>query len=245
MKGFNHVVSAAVLLLLIIGSGGCVEVQNSALLGQLLMAATTTALDESTVAAGLKEALRVGSERAVGTTSQTDGFLGNTLIRIAMPEQLDTVATTLRQVGMGAQVDQFEVAMNRAAESAAGEAKSVFWDSITQMTLSDAMGILHGNETAATDYFRDKTATTLAAKFKPIVQQKMKTVGLYGYYNQLMGVYQSLPFTSKPQFDLDRYVADKAQQGLFTTLAEEEKLLRRDPASRSTELLKKVFAAQD
>lgn len=245
MKRLNYAVVVSTLFLLLVTLGGCVEVKNSPLLGELLTATTSATLDESTVADGLKEALRVGSERAVGTTSQTDGFLGNALIRIAMPEQLDTVATTLRQVGMGSQVDQFEVAMNRAAENAAGEAKEVFWGAITQMTLSDAMGILQGSETAATDYFRDKTSSALSGKFKPIVQQKMQSVGLYGYYNQLMDVYQSLPFMSKPQFDLDQYVADQAQQGLFTTLAEEEKLLRRDPASRSTELLKRVFAAQD
>jgi len=238
--------SFGLIMLIICLSAGCVEVTQSPLLGSLLnSAATSNVLDESTVASGLKEALRVGSERAVSLTSAEDGFLGNSLIRIAMPESLQKVSTTLRSVGMGAYVDEFEVAMNRAAESATGEAKGVFWDAITSMTLTDAMGILQGDDTAATDYFREKTSTRLTEKFKPIVQEKMADVGVYGYYSTLINAYNALPFTSKPQFDLEQYIVDEAQDGVFTMLAEEEVKIRKDPAKRTTELLKKVFAAQD
>jgi hypothetical protein len=234
------------LVVLLVWCGGCVDVAQSPLLGNLLQSASkATVLDESTVAAGLKEALRVGSERAVSVTSAYDGFLGNDLIRIDMPESLQTVSTTMRNIGMGSYVDQFEVAMNRAAEKASAEAKGVFWQAITSMTLSDAMGILQGDNTAATDYFRAKTSASLAEKFKPIVQEKMAEVGVYKYYSSLVNTYNALPLTSKPQFDLEQYVTDKAQEGVFTMLAAEEVKLREDPATRTTELLKKVFAAQD
>jgi len=237
---------AAAITVMISLCTGCVEVAQSPLLGSLLTSTTTaSALDESTVASGLKEALRVGSERAVSLTSTEDGFLGNSLIRIAMPESLQKVSTTLRRVGMGSYVDEFEVAMNRAAESASGEAKGVFWEAITSMTLTDAMGILQGDNTAATDYFRDKTSAQLSDKFKPIVQDKMAEVGVYGYYTTLVNAYNALPFTSKPQFDLEQYIVDEAQDGVFTMLAVEEVKIRQDPAKRTTELLKKVFAAQD
>ncbi|WP_321531875.1 DUF4197 domain-containing protein [uncultured Desulfuromonas sp.] len=237
---------AAAITVMISLCTGCVEVAQSPLLGSLLTSTTTaSALDESTVASGLKEALRVGSERAVSLTSTEDGFLGNSLIRIAMPESLQKVSTTLRRVGMGSYVDEFEVAMNRAAESASGEAKGVFWEAITSMTLTDAMGILQGDNTAATDYFRDKTSAQLSDKFKPIVQDKMAEVGVYGYYTTLVNAYNALPFTSKPQFDLEQYIVDEAQDGVFTMLAIEEVKIRQDPAKRTTELLKKVFAAQD
>ena len=237
---------AAAITVMISLCTGCVEVAQSPLLGSLLTSTTTaSALDESTVASGLKEALRVGSERAVSLTSTENGFLGNSLIRIAMPESLQKVSTTLRRVGMGSYVDEFEVAMNRAAESASGEAKGVFWEAITSMTLTDAMGILQGDNTAATDYFRDKTSAQLSDKFKPIVQDKMAEVGVYGYYTTLVNAYNALPFTSKPQFDLEQYIVDEAQDGVFTMLAIEEVKIRQDPAKRTTELLKKVFAAQD
>ena len=237
---------AAVLVLAVSFVTGCVDVSQSPLLGNLLNRSTTSpVLDESTVASGLKEALRVGSERAVSLTAAEDGFLDNSLIRIALPSQLQKMADTLRRIGMGSYVDQFEVAMNRAAERASGEAKGVFWDAITSMTLTDAMGILKGDKTAATDYFRKKTSSQLAEKFKPIVQEKMAEVGVYGDYTTLVNAYNALPLSSKPQFDLERYIVEKAQEGVFTMLAEEEVKIRQDPAKRTTELLKKVFAAQD
>lgn len=226
---------------------GCAEMQGSDLAGSVLNALSTAGagsagLDESTVAAGLKEALTVGSERAVASTSKTDGFLGNSLIRIGMPEQLSTMARTLRSIGFGSQVDAMEVAMNRAAERASEEARPVLIDAVSKMTLTDAMGILNGGNTAATDYFRNKTSDSLRAKFLPIIKEKMNQVGLYQQYNSLMSTYNSLPLVQKPTFDLDNYVADKGLDGLFTTLGQEEQKIRANPAARTTELLKKVFA---
>ena len=198
-------------------------------------------LDEETVAAGLKEALRVGTERTVGVTSRTDGFFGNALIRIVMPEQLQSMAKTLRTVGFGGQVDEFEVAMNRAAERAAGEATGIFWQAITRMSLSDAFGILNGGETAATDYFHVRTADPLRQKFRPIVTEKMTEVGLYRIYEDIAEQYNSLPLGSKPLIDLEEYVTERALGGLFTVLGQEEKRIREDPAARTTALLRKVF----
>jgi hypothetical protein len=226
---------------------GCVEMSGGELADNVFRTlstsgAATAGLDESTVAAGLKEALQVGSERAVSATSQTNGFLSNDLIRIAMPDELSMMAKTLRSIGFGGQVDAFEVGMNRAAERASAEAKPVLVDAVSQMTLTDAMGILQGGDTAATDYFRGKTSDTLRAKFTPIIKEKMGQVGLYNQYNQLMSSYTALPLVSKPTFDLDTYVADQGLDGLFTVLAQEEQSIRSNPAARTTELLKKVFA---
>lgn len=198
-------------------------------------------LDEATVTAGLKEALRVGSERTVATTSKVDGFWGNALIRILMPEEFEGAANTLRTIGFGKQVDQFELSMNRAAELAAGEATSVLWDAITAMTITDAFKILGGDETAATDYFRERTSEALRIRFRPIVRNKMSEAGLYRIYNDLMDQYDALPLVSKPTFDLDGYVTERTLKGLFTVLGQEERRIREDPAARTTELLRRVF----
>ncbi len=170
-----------------------------------------------------------------------DGFLGNALIRIAMPEQLTTMTNALRTVGLGAKVDEMEVAMNRAAEQAAGEAKGVFWEAISTMTLDDAMGVLNGGETAATDYFRTRTSESLREKFSPIVTEKMQTVGLYNAYEPMVERYNALPFVTAPAVDLETHVTDGALDGLFTVLADEERKIREDPVARTSDILKRVF----
>ncbi len=239
-------VFAGAALTLTLALGGCTETGNRAIATDLLnaMLSPSAGLDQQTVANGLKEALRVGTERAVGATSQAGGFLNNELIRIAMPEQLKTAASTLRAVGFGGQVDAFERGMNKAAEKASEEATPVFVDAISEMTLADAMGILNGGDTAATDYFRDKTSATLKSRFMPIIEDKMSQVGLYQQYNQLMDSYNALPLTTKPTFDLDDYVSEQGLDGLFTVLGQEEKNIRQNPAARTTELLQKVFASK-
>jgi hypothetical protein len=140
-------------------------------------------------------------------------------------------------------VDALELNMNRAAEQASAEAKPVLLDAVKGMSLSDAMGILRGGDTAATEYFRAETADTLKEKFLPIIQDKMAGVGLYQQYNKLMDAYAALPLTKDRGFDLDNYVADKGLDGLFSMLAREEAEIRENPAARSTELLQKVFAS--
>ncbi len=204
------------------------------------------ALDAGTVVAGLKEALRVGTDRTVASTSKLDGFLANELIRIHTPESLGTMTKTLRAVGMGRQVDELEIAMNRAAEQAAGEAASVFWNGVQQMTIEDAFGILEGGDTAATDYFRRTTSDELRGRFAPIVEEKMSAVGLVKLYDDLVARYEANPlsaFSRQQPPDLRNHVTDGALSGLFTVLAQEETKIRKEPAARSTDLLKKVFGA--
>ena len=194
------------------------------------------------IVAGLKEALKIGSDNAVSLTGVTDGYFGNAAIKILMPEQLQSVEKGLRVLGQGAKVDEFVLSMNRAAEKAAPAAKSIFWDAITGMTFEDARKILSGGDTAATDYFRAKTGDALTAAFRPVVTDSMKNVGVIQQYKQLQGAYQSVPFASSlPSFDIEQYVVAKALDGLFIVLGEQERKIRTDPAARVTDLLKKIF----
>ena len=217
---------------------------NAAQIGEILRTGEGP-LDEATVAAGLREALKVGTDRATESTSQVDGFYGNLLIRIAIPEQYQGVASTLRQIGFGGKVDEFEVAMNRAAEKASAEAVSVFWSAITSMTIGDAFAILNGGQTAATDYFRNRTAAELHRRFHPIVVTKMEAVGVYRLYNDLTERYNQLPVEKPQPVDLDEYITSRAVDGIFVMLADEEKRIRENPAARTTALLRRVFGSRD
>lgn len=234
----------AILLLsaaLILTASGCATLQES--MGDIIDPGSEDGeLDESVVIAGIREALEVGTQNTVISTSQVDGYLGNELIRIAMPEQLESMVSTLRTVGLDAYVDDLEVGMNRAAEMAAAEARDIFWNAIMKMTVADAFGILNGDDTAATEYFRKQTGDELRMRFHPIIEQKMDEIGLSRMYSQAADAYNSITFTGAPELvDLDEYVTDQALDGLFVVLAQEEKKIRDDPAARTTELLKKVF----
>ena len=223
-------------------SGG--DVDLGSLLSGLSGRDTASGLDEGTVVSGLKEALRVGTERSVARTSRMDGFLADELIRIHTPESLRTMTQALRTVGFGARVDELEVAMNRAAERASGEAREVFWAGIRQMSVADAWGILNGGETAATDYFRATTQDALRARFAPIVEAQMQAVGLVRLYDDLVARYRALPLTgltAQPP-DLRQHVTQGALDGLFLVLGQEEARIRQDPAARTSELLRRVFA---
>lgn len=201
-------------------------------------------LSEQTVVAGLKEALEVGTENAVFKTNKTGGFSNNPLIKIMVPEQFSDVATKVRQIGLGSYVDKFELQMNRAAERASGEAKQVFFSAISGMTVQDAWGILRGGDNAATQYFRNKTERQLEQRFAPIINTSMQQVGFYSDYRRLLTTYDNIPFTDKPNLDIEDYVMGETMNGLFTLVADEEAKIRRDPVARTTELLQKVFAQQ-
>lgn len=201
-------------------------------------------LSEQTVVAGLKQALEVGTEKAVFKTNKTGGFSNNPLIKIMVPEQFSDVASKVRNIGLGSYVDKFELQMNRAAERASGEAKQVFFSAISGMTVQDAWGILRGGENAATQYFRNKTERQLEQKFTPIINNNMQKVGFYSDYRRLLNTYDNIPFTDKPNLDIEDYVMTETMDGLFTLVAEEEAKIRRDPVARTTELLQKVFAQQ-
>ncbi|MDJ0521690.1 MAG: DUF4197 domain-containing protein [Planctomycetota bacterium] len=196
---------------------------------------------DSRIVAGLKEALQVGTRNTVSRTSVVDGYLGNAMIRILLPEQVRPAADMMRRVGLGSQLDNLQTQMNRAAEMAAREATPIFLDAIRGMTIRDARGILEGGETAATEFFRRTTSAPLRARYAPIVEAKMAQVGLARTYADLAGRYNAIPAVPKLRFDLNAYVIDKALDGLFTVLGEEERRIRTDPAARVTELLREVF----
>jgi uncharacterized protein YpmB len=198
-------------------------------------------LDDKTVISGLKEALSVGTDKAVKEVSSIDGYLANQAIKILMPEKIQKVADILAKVGYQKQVDDFILSMNRAAEKAAPQATSYFADAIKEMTFEDAKEILNGGDTAATDYFKSKTFDKLYNAFRPAVSSSMNDVGVTRSYKNMMDKYTSLPFVKEEALDLDHYVTNKSLDGLFYMIAREEEKIRTDPAARVTDLLKKVF----
>jgi hypothetical protein len=201
-------------------------------------------LTEEEIVKGLKEALEIGTNNAVALVSRYNGYFKNPKIKIPLPENIQKAESFLRGIGFSRQVDEFELSMNRAAERAAPQAKSIFWEAIKEMTFADARNILDGPDDAATSYFRQKTSTRLYSEFKPVVHQAMSEVGVTQAYQTVDRKIRALPFTESMSFDLDQYVTDKALDGLFLMLAAEEKKIRQDPAARVTDLLKKVFGSQ-
>ena len=196
---------------------------------------------DSTTTSALRDALKLASERAVSATSKPGGFLDDPQIRIHLPGKLEGMASGLRALGMGAKVDELEVAMNHAAEHAAAEATPIFVGAVEKMSFQDAVGIVRGNDTAATTYFKRTTSEPLRQKFRPIVDAAMEKVGVAKLYDELVSQYASTPFGSAPKLDLNGYVTDQALAGLFTVVGDEEKKIRQDPAARTTDLLKQVF----
>lgn len=219
---------------------GCSSV-NVGALGDLLDAAAP--LDEATVASGLREALDVGTGRAIATVSTEGGFAQDAVRRVVIPEQLNTMASRLRSVGLGDEVDRFEAQMNTAAEQAAGLAFDVFAGAIRDMTILDAFGILNGPQDAATVYFRDRTQTELATRFGPVVDNVMNELGVVRLYGDLVSRYNSIPLVRRVEFDLQAYVVSRTLDGLFQTLAVEEARIRQDPVARTTRLLQRVFGS--
>jgi hypothetical protein len=198
-------------------------------------------LTDVKIGSGLKEALKVGTENAVGFTGKLDGYFLNQAIKVLMPEKLRTMEQGLRAVGYGPQVDEFVLSMNRAAERAAPAAKQIFWDAIGEMTIDDARKILGGGDTAATDYFKGKTGSKLTEAFRPTVEKAMNEVGVTRQYKELVGRFQAIPFMKSDALDIDSYVVGKSTDGLFFVVAQEEKKIRTNPAARTTDLLKEVF----
>lgn len=198
--------------------------------------------DEAKIGPGLKEALQVAAEKAVGLTGRTDGYFGNPAIRIPMPEKLQSVEKALRLAGMGAQTDEFILSMNRAAEQSAPAARQILVDAVRGIGFDDARKILGGGPTAATDYFRGKTTGKLTEAFAPIVKKNMNDVGVTRRFEALQERVDALPFMKSERIDLDGYVIGKALDGLFHVMGEQEKEIRENPVARTTALLKEVFA---
>ena len=198
-------------------------------------------LTESDFVQGVKEALRVGTKKAVGAVGRKDGYFKTPQIKIPLPDSVVKLEKGLRTIGLGRKVDEFHLSMNRAAEKAAPQAASIFWNAIKKMSIADAKQIVKGGEDAATRYFRDKTEQSLAGMFKPKIHQAMADVGATNLYQQLSPAVNQLSLGQVKMVDLDEYVTGKALDGLFYMLAQEEKRIRTDPAARITEILKKVF----
>lgn len=200
-----------------------------------------SALSDSKIASGLKEALQVGASNAVKLTGRPDGYFGNAAIKILMPKSLRPIETGLRAVGYGPKVDGFVLSMNRAAEAAAPAAKKIFTDAVLSMSFDDARTILSGGDTAATDYFKSKTTDQLTAAFRPVVEKTMDQNGVTQQYKQLLGQAQTIPFMKSQNLDITNYVVSQALNGLFYMLGQEETKIRKDPAAQTTALLKQVF----
>jgi hypothetical protein len=193
--------------------------------------------------AGLKAALERGSQAAVAELGRSDGFLGNAKVKIPLPDSLARAEAMLRRVGMGKYADELIVAMNRAAEAAVPEARQLLVDSVRKMTVQDAKGVLTGGETAGTEYFKRTTSDQLQKRFLPIVKKATAKVGLAQKYNEYAGRGADLGLVKKEHANLDDYVTQRALEGLYLMVAEEEKKIRRDPVGAGTNILRKVFGA--
>lgn len=198
-------------------------------------------LTNTEAAGGLKEALIQGISKGADQASKTDGFNLNSLIRIPFPPDAQRVATTLRSIGLGSQVDKFELSLNRGAEDAAKSAKPIFLSAIKSLTFSDVWGILTGSEDAATQYLKRTTTAQLTTAFMPIMQQSLDKVDATRYYSALTTRYNQLPLVKPVQTDLNQYATGKAVDGLFTLIAQQEADIRENPVARTTALLKRVF----
>jgi hypothetical protein len=198
-------------------------------------------VNDGTVTAGLKQALEIGTANAVAVTGKLDGFFRNEAIKILLPERLRRFETTLRAVGLGPQVDEVVLGMNRAAERAAPAATGIFVDAVRGMTFDDARRVLTGGNTAATDYFRTRTTDALAGAFRPTVERAMDDVGVVRQYRALLDRARVIPFLDLEGLELEPYVVSRALDGLFHVVAEEERKIRTDPTARVTDLLRQVF----
>ena len=246
----RHRVIAAACFILALGFTALAQADWKELFDRFLKGDTAesvadAALSNSEIVAGLKEALAKGVETSINTLGRTDGFLSDELVRIAVPDSLKSIEQIARQAGQGQYVDEFVVTLNRAAEQAVPEAADILGDAIRVMTVSDARGILEGPDDAATQYFRKVSQSRLAEKFLPIVQQATGQVGVTAAYKALMGQAGGLlsGFLNTDSLDLDKYVTNKAMDGLFEYIAIQEQQIRENPTARTTDILKKVFAS--
>ncbi|SFJ93387.1 Protein of unknown function [Desulfomicrobium apsheronum] len=204
--------------------------------------AKTGSLSQGEMGDGLKEALRVGTENVVAKLGQTDGFNTDEAIHIPLPGQLATVQKALKAAGYSSLVDDLELKLNRAAEQATPKAKALFVDAISAMTIEDAQKILSGPEDSATQYFRKSMGPNLSREMKPIVDTTLADAGAVQAYDNMMGQYKALPFMPDVKANLSDYVVEKGMDGIFHYVAKEEAAIRTNPAARTTDLLKKVFA---
>jgi hypothetical protein len=214
----------------------------------LLIAGTSHALDLSSITktdatTALRTALTQGASKAVGELGQADGFLGNPEVKIPLPPQLENAERVMRRFGLGSLADELITTMNRAAEAAVPEAKTLLVNSVKTMTVADAKAILSGGSDSATQYFRTKTQSALAAKFKPIVMRATAKTGVTQNYNSLAGKAAQFGLIDPTAANIDDYVTAQALEGLYKMIAKEELAIRQDPVGQASKIVRKVFGA--
>ena len=214
-----------------------------ALTAGLAQAGGLDAISSGDASAGVKEALAKGADYAVSSLGKNGGFLGNDKVKIKLPGYLDKADSALRMFGLGKQADQLVETMNHAAENAVAQAKPILTESIKKMSVKDAKDILTGGEDSVTQYFKRTSTDQLTAKFKPIVKKETTKLKLADQYNKFAGKAASAGLVDKQNADVDSYVTQKAMDGLFLMIAEEEKKLRANPMGAGSDLLKNVFGA--
>lgn len=212
-------------------------------LSATVTAAGLDAISSGDASAGVKEALATGADYAVASLGKSNGFLGNSKVKIPLPSYLQKAESALRMFGMGKQADELVETMNHAAENAVAEAKPILTDAIKKMTVQDAKAILTGGEDSVTQYFRKTSSEPLTQKFSPIVKKETGKLQLAEQYNSFAGKAASAGLIDKKNADIDAYVTQKAIDGLFLMIAEEEKKLRANPLGAGSDVLKKVFGA--
>jgi hypothetical protein len=230
-----------IVLLAAFSVSACAELQQ--VVNQLPQ--DNTVISNTDIAAGLKQALDLGIEKQVSKLTETDGFYKNDLVKILLPEDLQKVDKALRDIGLSSLADEGLKMLNRAAEDAVKEATPIFINAVKEMTFTDAKNILLGNDDEATKYLTNKTQTDLYNKFNPVIKNSFSKVGADQIWNNLITKYNSIPFTSNVNPDLTDYVTNEALKGVYTMISVEEKAIRTNFESRTTNLLKKVFALQD
>jgi len=202
-------------------------------------------LSQAEIASGLRQALNFGIDKQVSKLTKKDGFFKNNLVKILWPEDIQKVDHTLRSIGLSSLADEGLKMLNRAAEDAVKEATPIFVNAVKEITFTDAKNILLGADNAATQYLTNKTETALYAKFHPVINKSFSKVGADKIWNNLITKYNNLPLTNDVNPDLTDYVTDEALKGVYTMIAVEEKNIRTKLSSRTTDLLKRVFALQD
>ena len=204
---------------------------------------SSSGLSSSEIVSGLKEALSLGAQKSGDKLSATDGFFKDAAVKILLPAQIRDVENKMRMLGMGKMVDNAELSMNRAAEDASKAAAPIFLSAIKKMTVTDALNILRGSDTAATGYLRKTTSPELIASFRPVIEESLKKVDATKYWKDVFNAYNK--FTRNPvDTDINSYVTGKALDGLFYYVAQEEIGIRKNPAERVTDILKSVFGSK-
>lgn len=226
-----------------ITASGCANLQQVLGTAGDIMNGNSVSTEE--IISGLKSALEIGLGKGADNVSKVDGFFKNEAIKILFPKEAQVVENTLRDIGLGKEVDKVVLSLNRGAEDAAKQAKPIFLSAIKQMTITDAMGILKGKDNEATDFLKRTTTSQLQAAFKPVIAKSLDKVQATKYWDDIIVQYNKVPMVKKINTDLNQYVTEKAMEGLFSMIAKEEKTIRKDPLARTTDLLKRVFKIQD